>query len=81
MYASLLEKCSYSELFWSTFSGIWTKYLQILRISPYSARMWENADQNNTEYGHFSRSALRKITTYFFEISFKFTVKTLIFLS
>ena len=81
MYASLLEKCSYSELFRSAFSRIWTEYFQILRISPYSVRMLENADQNNSEYGHFSCSALRNTATYFFEISFKFTVKTLIFLS
>ena len=33
---------SYSELFRSAF--------------PYSVRMQENADQNNSEYGHFSRS-------------------------
>ena len=26
------------------------------RISLYSVRMRENADQNNSEYGHFSRS-------------------------
>ena len=25
-------------------------------ISPYSVRMKENADQNNSEYGHFLRS-------------------------
>ena len=25
-------------------------------VSPYSARMPENIDQNNSEYGHFSRS-------------------------
>ena len=29
---------------------------EILRISLYSARMRENTDQNNSEYGHFSRS-------------------------
>ena len=29
---------------------------RILRISPYSVRMRENADQNNSEYGHFSHS-------------------------
>ena len=29
------------------------------RISPYSFQMWKNADQNNSEYGHFSRSAYR----------------------
>ena len=26
------------------------------RVSPYSVRMRENADQNNSEYGQFSRS-------------------------
>ena len=81
MYASLLEKCSYLELFWSAFFRIWTEYLQTLRISPYSVWMRENADQNNSEYGHFSRSALLNIATYYFEISFKFIVKTLIFLN
>ena len=43
---TLHKKCLYSELFWSTFS----------RISPYSVQMRENTDQNNSEYGHFSRS-------------------------
>ena len=38
------KKCPYSELFWSGFSRIWTR---------------ENADQNNSEYGHFSRSVHR----------------------
>ena len=33
--------------------------LRILRIYPYSVRMRENADQNNSEYGHFLRSARR----------------------
>ena len=27
-----------------------------VRISPYSVRMRENTDQNNSEYGHFSQS-------------------------
>ena len=54
----LCEKCAYSELFWSAFSRIRTEYGEILRISPYSVRMRENADQNNSEYGHFLRSAL-----------------------
>ena len=26
----------------------------LLRISPYSVWMWENTDQKNSEYGHFS---------------------------
>ena len=51
----LHKKCSYSELFWSTFS----------RISPYSVRTRENADQNNSEYGHFLRSALACHFEYF----------------
>ena len=28
----------------------------MLRITPYSVWMQENADQNNSEYGHFFRS-------------------------
>ena len=53
---TLHEKCPYSELFWSAFSRIWTEYGEILCISPYSARMRENTDQNHSEYGHFLRS-------------------------
>ena len=29
---------------------------EILHISPYSVRMWKNADQTNSEYGHFLHS-------------------------
>ena len=47
----LCEKCSYSELFWSEFSRSQTEYGQMQSI-----RMRENADQNNSEYGHFLRS-------------------------
>ena len=50
---ALRKKRPYSELFWSTFSRIQTEYGAILRVSPYSVRMRENADQNNTEYRHF----------------------------
>ena len=53
---SVRENCVYSELFWSAFSRIRTEYGEILRITRYSVRMRENADQNNSEYGHFSRS-------------------------
>ena len=50
------EKCPYSELLWSVFSRIQTKYGEIRSICPYSVRMRENTDQNNSEYGQFSRS-------------------------
>ena len=40
------------ELFWSIFSRIWAEYEEIRSISPYSVQMRENADQNNSEYGH-----------------------------
>ena len=53
---SLRKKCPYSELFWSAFSRIWTEYREILYISPYSLQIRENADQNNSECGHFLRS-------------------------
>ena len=47
------EKCSYSQLFWTEFSRIRTEFGEILRISTYSFQMRENADRNNSEYGHF----------------------------
>ena len=54
--SSLRKKCPYSELFPSAFSHIRSEYGEILRISPYSVRIQEKADQNNSENGHFSRS-------------------------
>ena len=55
-------KCPYSELFWSyselsTFFRIRTEYGEIRSMSPYSVQIRENADQNNSEYGQFSRSS------------------------
>ena len=38
------------------FSRIRAEYGEILRISLYSVRMRENANQNNSEYGHILRS-------------------------
>ena len=49
MSTTLREKCPYSELFWSAFSHIWAEYGEILGISPYSVRMRENTDQNNSD--------------------------------
>ena len=40
----------------SAFSRIRPEYREVLRISPYSVRMRENADQNNSEYEHFLRT-------------------------
>ena len=41
-----------------------TEYLSVFSpnasVSPYSVRMRENADQNNSKYGHFLRSAFFK---------------------
>ena len=39
-------------------SCIRTEYREILRILVYLVWIWENADQNNSEYGHFLRSVL-----------------------
>ena len=57
---TLSKKCPYPELFLSAFSRIWTEYGEILRISPYSVRMRENADQNNFEYRHLLRSITQR---------------------
>ena len=35
------------------FFRIGFEYGEILRISPFSVRMQENTDQNDSEYGHF----------------------------
>ena len=50
---TLRKKCPYSELFWSTFFRIRAEYGE---ISPYLVRKRESADQNNSEFGDFSRS-------------------------
>ena len=55
-YNSLRKKCTYSELFWSVFSRIRTEYGEMQSISPYLVQIRENTDQNNSQYGHFSRS-------------------------
>ena len=62
----LSKKCTHSELFWSIFSPIRTEYGEIRSISLYSVRMWENADQNNSEHGHFLRSVRHR----FFPVNF-----------
>ena len=50
---TLREKCSHSKLFWSAFSRIRAEHGEILRLSPHSVRMRENADQNNSKCGNF----------------------------
>ena len=49
------------ELVWSAFSQIRTEYGWILRIFPYSVRMWENAEQNNSHNGHVLRSPIKSL--------------------
>ena len=53
-----LTKNLYFRELYSTFVffRIWTECEEILRISPYSVRMQENVDQNNSKYGYFLRS-------------------------
>ena len=47
-------------------------------ISPYSIRMRENTDQNNSEYGHFLRSMILPAILFYLEIYSKFSNKILI---
>ena len=44
----------------SVFSRIRTEFGEIRSISPYSVWMWENTDQNNSDYGYFSRSVCQR---------------------
>ena len=59
----MYKKCPYSESFWSVFSHIRTEYKDIWSWSksPYSVQMWENTDQKNSEYAHFSRSDIKDL--------------------
>ena len=52
----LRKNTPYLEFLWSVFPRIRTEYGEIRSMSPYSVRMWENNDQKNSEYGHFSLS-------------------------
>ena len=51
-----VKKYQSSELFWSAFFCIRNEYGEIWSISPCLAQMQENAEQNNSKYGHFLRS-------------------------
>ena len=62
----LCKKCPYSELLCSVFSCIQTEYREIQSISPYSVQMRENADQNNSKYGHFLHSEFYSVLFGFF---------------
>ena len=60
---SLRKKSPYLELFWSAFSCIFPHLDWIQKDSPYlsvfspiAGKCGKNADQNNSEYGHFLRS-------------------------
>ena len=55
-WEALRKKCPYSELFCSAFSRIRIEYGEIWSIHLYSVPMWENADQNISEYEDFSLS-------------------------
>ena len=76
---TLHKKCPYSELFWPLFSRIWTEVsLRILSESgrDTSVRMWENMDQNISEFGHFSHSDISYKTRTLLNVcptSFNFT--------
>ena len=58
----LREKSLYLELFWSVFYRIRTEYCNIFPVSPYSVRMWENTDPNNSKYGYFVSSEAVSVT-------------------
>ena len=49
--------CVQSARIWSYSGSYFLAFGLILRISSYLVQMEKNTDQNNSEYGHFSRSA------------------------
>ena len=62
---SLRTKCPYSELFWSAFFP----HFPAFRLNtPNAGTCGKNADQNNSEYGHFLRSIYQKRSVWKFVI-------------
>ena len=55
-YVKSVRSRSYSGPHFPAFGLMWTEYEKIRCISSYSVRMRENADQNNSQYEHFTRS-------------------------
>ena len=76
---TLRKKCFYSKLFWSAFSRVWTEHGEIRIISPYSVRMLENAEQNNSVYGHFQYNFKR--LNYLSDVEFVTCIAKSIFLA
>ena len=56
---ALPKKCPFSDFLASVFSRVRTEYS--VQMHPYSVRIRENADQNNSKYGHFSHSDINHI--------------------
>ena len=67
---ALHEKCPYSKLFRSPFSRICNEYGEIRSISPHSVKIRENADQNNSEYGHLLHSGTLNYISYLGSLCF-----------
>ena len=67
---ALHEKCPYSKLFRSAFSRICNEYGEMRSISPHSVKIRENADQNNSEYGHLLRSGRLNYISYLGSLCF-----------
>ena len=59
LYKINAQKVSVFGVILVRFSCIWTEYGQTWSISPYSVRLRENLDQNNSEYVHFLRSDIK----------------------
>ena len=62
LFRGHVERNFVKEFSYMFYKGI---CLHFLRISPYSARMRKNADQNNSEYGHVLRSFGNQDKIYF----------------
>ena len=50
VFMTLREKCPFSEFLWSIIFRIRTEYGEIRSMFPYSVRMPESKDKNNSKY-------------------------------
>ena len=70
---TLRNRCPYMELFWSAFFPHFPAFPYLSVFSPNAGKCGENVNQNNSEYGHFLRSATQLILITLVQCSISYT--------
>ena len=74
-YNPLCKKCSYSELFWSAFSDIQTKYGEIRSISAYSVACGKMATKITPNMDTFHAVTFTDFRWKYHDFTFQFIIR------